>query len=102
MHRSFIKWFENASDLLSGKGLLIVKVMCILSYFKVMKKTIILVGKLLQMLCKAFLLVSERMLGDHLEDGVFSDMTSEVLDSETVNLPKTNACSERDLTLLDR
>ena len=54
------------------------------------------------MLCKSFSLVSERMLGDHLQDGIYSEMNPATLDSETVNLPKTNVCSERDFSLLDR
>ena len=61
-----------------------------------------LVCELLQMLCKSFWLVSDQMLGDHLVDGIFSEMTPATLDSETVNLPKTNSCSERDFALLDR
>ena len=60
------------------------------------------VCQLLGMLCKSFSLVSEHMLGDHLQDGIFSEMSPATLDSETVNLPKTNVCSERDFALLDR
>ena len=60
------------------------------------------VCQLLRMLSKSFAIVSERLLGDHLADGTFSDMDSTTLDKETVNLPATNVCSERDFALLDR
>ena len=48
-----------------------------------------------------FGLVTDRLLGDCLEDGAFSEMDVAILDRETVNLHKTNVCSERDFALLD-
>ena len=39
------------------------------------------VRELLQMLCKTFGIVSERLLGDHIVDGTFSDMDSTTLDN---------------------
>ena len=115
MHRLLIKWSEDPSDLMSGKGLNsgdkgsdctlseLGDDDCVLSeLLRPDEENDLSVGELLGMLCKSFSLVSERMLGDHLQDGIYSEMNPATLDSETVNLPKTNVCSERDFTLLDR
>ena len=62
-----------------------------------------MVAELLQLLCRSFHLVGERLLGDHLQ-GVFDVSSSEAsrLDDDTVTVPKTNARSERDFALQDR
>ena len=62
------------------------------------------VTELLQLLCKSFHLAGERLLGDHLQGGVYDVSSSEArrLDHDTVAVPKTNARSERDFALLDR
>ena len=54
------------------------------------------------MLCKSFSQVSERLLGDHLEGGLLSSTSPKDLDEVTATVPKTNARSERDFTILDR
>ena len=56
---------------------------------------------LLQMLYRSFSLVSERLLGDHLEEGVYDKTLGEDLDNETATVPKTNARSKRDFAILD-
>lgn len=105
IHRLFLKWSENAADLLRGKGLADEIDHSDVVFAELLQRSEEddrLVGELLQMLCKSFWLISDRMLGDHLKDGIYSDMVPAVLDSETAKLPKTNVCSERDFALLDR
>lgn len=110
MHRLLIKWSEDPLDLMSGKGLTSgtegsdrADVDCVLSeLLRPDEENDPSVCELLGMLCKSFSLVSEHMLGDHLQDGIYSEMNPATLDSETVNIPKTNVCSERDFALLDR
>ena len=107
IQRLFLKWSVNSTDLMSGRGLAdeIDKnddVFAELLQMNEEEDQDNLVRELLQMLCKSFWLVCGRMLGDHLQDGIFSDMVPATLDRETVNLPKTNVCSERDFALLDR
>ena len=115
MHRLLIKWSEDPLDLMSGKGLTsrdegsdctlseLGDEDCILSeLLRPDEENDESVRELLGMLCKSFSLVSEQMLGDHLQDGVYSEMNPATLDSETVNLPKINMCSERDFALLHR
>jgi hypothetical protein len=105
MHRLLLKWSENSADLLLGKGLAGEKDDSDCVFAELLQSNDEdnqLVCELLQMLCKSFWLVADRMVGDHLEDGVFSEKSPATLNSETVNLPKTNACSERYFALLDR
>ena len=109
MHRLLIKWSEDPADLMSGKGLsseddgALGGDDCVLSeLLRPDEENDQSVSELLGMLCKSFSLVSERMLRDHLQDGIYSEMSPAALDSDTVNLPKTNVCSERDFALLDR
>ena len=58
--------------------------------------------QLLQMICSSFITVSDRLLGDHLEGGIYSEVSAQEIDSETGCVPKTNARSERDFAVLDR
>ena len=103
LHRKLLKWSENPDDLLLGDGLneegtkdpVFVELLQSAEENERLRE-------LLQILCTSFRLVSDRMLGDHLEGGIYDEMSSASLDSETVSLPKTNVCSERDFALLDR
>jgi hypothetical protein len=101
VHHLLLKWSEDAGELLVGKGLNneISDDDCVFAELLVRSEDDQAVHELL---CKSFGLVSERMLGDHLVNGTFSTMDSTTLDKETVNLPATNVCSERDFALLDR
>ena len=58
--------------------------------------------ELLQMISGSFVTVSDRLLGDHLEGGIYSEVSAQELDSETESVPKANARSERDFAILDR
>ena len=56
---------------------------------------------ILQMIFKAFQLLCEHMLVDHLPGGIHDIDTAEYRE-ETKSVPKTNTISERDFALLDR
>ena len=104
LHRLLLKWSEDPRELLVGKGLN-EEIDDNDHVFAELLRTLEddqAACELLQMLSKSFAIVSEGLLGDHLADGTFSDMDSATLDNETVNLPATNVCSERDFALLDR
>ena len=104
LHRLLLKWSKDPSELFVGKRLNeeIDENDCVFAKLLQTSENDQAVHELLQLLCKSFAIVSERLLGDHLVDGTFSDMDSAILDNETVNLPATNVCSERDFVLLDR
>ena len=103
MHELFLKWSDDASTLLAGEGLQAVD-----ADDKLCEELLHnsddeeLLSELLQMLCKSFSLVSGRLLGDHLEGGVYGKMPPTELDEETKAVPKTNCRSERDFAILDR
>ena len=103
MHRCLLRWSADASDLLAGNSLEgEADRDCIFNDLLQPSDEDELVCELLQLLCKSFWLVADRMLGDHLEDGIYSEMSAATLNKESVNLPMTNVCSERDFALLDR
>ena len=104
MYRSLLEWSKDATDLLTGNGLDQLdgddNVFQELISGEDDKSQIL---QLLQMLCKSFSQVSERLLGDHLEGGLLSSTSSkDLLDEVTATVPKTNARSERDFAILDR
>ena len=103
MYRSLLKWSQDATDLLTGHGLDQLhgddNVFQELISGEDDKSQVL---ELLQMLCKSFSQVSERLLGDHLEGGLFSSTCTKDLDEVTATVPKTNARSERDFAILDR
>ena len=100
-----LEWSSDASPLLAGCGLSETREddeVCSELLKKDDSDTV--VTELLQLLCRSFHLAGERLLGDHLQGGVFDVSSSEAsrLDDDTVTVPKTNARSERDFALLDR
>ena len=103
MHKQFLDWSNDASDLLEGKGLEQVddedEVFHELVHSEDDNSQVL---DLLQMLCRSFSLVLERLLGDHLQEGVYDKTLAEDLDNESATVPKTNARSERDFAVLDR
>ena len=103
MNKQFLDWSNDASDLLEGKGLEQVddedEVFHELVHSEDDNSQVL---DLLQMLCRSFSLVSERLLGDHLQEGVYDKTLPEDLDNESATVPKTNARSERDFAVLDR
>ena len=103
MYRSLLKWSQDATDLLTGRGLDHLhgddNAFQELISGEDDKSQVL---ELLQMLCKSFKQVSERLLGDHLEGGLFSSTCTKDLDEVTATVPKTNARSERDFAILDR
>ena len=103
MHQLFLKWSDDVSTLLDGRGLQVAddddKVCQELLHNSDNKE---LLSELLKMLCKSFSLVSERLLGDHLQGGIYGEMPATMLDEETKDVPKTNCRSERDFAVLDR
>ena len=103
MYRCFLKWSGDASTLLT-EGLRSIDEDDV--YRELMNPTSDesqdLPLELLQMICSSFIMVSDRLLGDHLEGGIHSEVSSQELDSDTGCVPKTNAKSERDFAILDR
>ena len=103
MYRCFLKWSGDASTLLT-EGLGSIDEDDV--YRELMNPTSDesqdLLLELLQMICSSFVTVSDRLLGDHLEGGIHSEVSSQELDSDTGCVPKTNARSERDFAILDR
>ena len=102
MHKQFLDWSNDASDLLEGKGLEQVNEDEVFHELVHSEDDNSQVLDLLQMLCRSFSLVSERLLGDHLQEGVYDKTLAEDLDNESATVPKTNARSERDFAVLDR
>ena len=102
MRTQFLDWLNDASNLLEGKGLEQVddedKVFHELVHSGDDSSQVL---QLLQMLCRSFSLVSECLLGDHLQ-GVYDKTLAEDLDNETATVRKTNGRSERDFAILDR
>ena len=98
MRTQFLDWLNDASNLLEGK---------VDDEDKVFHELVhsgddsLQVLELLQMLCRSFSLVSECLLGDHLQGG-YDKTLAEDLDNETATVPKTNARSECDFAILDR
>ena len=90
MHRRLLHWSEDASDLLAGNGLQgETDRDCIFDeLLQPNGEDNELICELLQMLCKSFWLVADRMLGDHLEDGVFSEMSSATLTARPLTYPR--------------
>lgn len=103
MRTQFLDWSNDASNLLEGKGLEQVddedKMFHELVHSGDDSSQVL---ELLQMLCRSFSLVSEHLLGDHLQEGVYDKTLPEDLDNETATVPKTNARSECDFAILDR
>lgn len=58
--------------------------------------------ELLQLLCKAFSVTTQRLLVDHLPNGIYYNVTDEELIKETASVPTTNVSPERDFAVLDR
>ena len=102
MHKQFLDWSNDASDLLEGKGLEQVDEDEVFHELVHSEDDNSQVLDLLQMLCRSFSLVLERLLGDHLQEGVYDKTLAEDLDNESATVPKTNARSERDFAVLDR
>ena len=104
MYRSLLKWSQDATDLLTGHGLDQLhgddNVFQELISGEDDKSQVL--ELLLQMLCKSFSQVSEHLLEDHLEGGLFSSTCTKDLDEVTATVPKTNARSERNFAILDR
>lgn len=100
MHRQFLS--IDASGLLDGKGLDQVDGEDEMFRELVHGEDNSQVLELLQMLCKSFHQVSERLLGDHLQGGIHNEAPAENLDREAASVPKTNARSERDFAIMDR
>ena len=105
MKNLFLKWSYDATPLLAGCGLSETREddeVCI----ELLRadEGDLMVKEILQMLCKSFCLVCERLLGDHLQGGIYDVNRKEAkkLDHDTAAMPKTNTCSERDFALLDR
>lgn len=100
VHELFLKWSDDVSTLLAGKGLEIHdKIFQQLRHNSDDKE---MLSELLQILCKSFSLVLERLLGDHLKGGTYGGMPATELDEETKAVPKTNCQSEQDFAVLDR
>ena len=58
--------------------------------------------ELLQLLCKAFSLTTQRLLLDHLPGGEFHNVSDPQVIKETKSVPKTNVTPECDFAILDR
>ena len=100
-----LQWSSDASPLLAGCGLSETgedDEVC--SELLKNDESDSVVTELLQLLCKSFQLAGERLLGDHLQGGMYDVSSSEAkrLDHDTVAVPKTSARSERDFAFLDR
>ena len=103
MYELFLEWSDDVFTLLDGKGLEEVDTddqICHELLQNIENKE--LLSELLQMLCKSFSLLSERLLGDHLRGGIYREIPAEDLDQESAAVPKTNCLSERDFAVLDR
>ena len=61
----------------------------------------VLTQELLQLLCKAFSITTNRLLIDHLPGGKFYTMDAELI-RDTGSVPTTNFSPERDFAVLDR
>ena len=61
----------------------------------------VLTQELLQLLCKAFSITTNRLLIDHLPGGKFYTMDAELI-RDTGSVPTTNVSPERDFAVLDR
>ena len=101
MYRCFLKWSHDASTLLT-EGLENIDKDDVYRELSASGESQDLLLQLLQMICSSFITVSDRLLGDHLEGGIYSEVSAQELDSETGCVPKTNARSERDFAVLDR
>ena len=58
--------------------------------------------ELLQLLCNTFSVTTQRLLIDHLPNGIYYNVTNEELIRETASVPTTNVSPERDFAVLDR
>lgn len=103
MQKQLQEWSSDISSLLSGKGLKEIDTsesVCYELLHNIDNRE--LLSELLQMLCKSYSMVAERLLGDHMSDGVHGTAPAAMLDRETESVPKTNCRSERDFAVLDR
>ena len=99
LRRHCQQWSDDSSSLLGGNGLEEIDhedEVC-KRLFSADTEGDDMTVELLQMLCKSYCLVIDRLLGDHLENGTFDTQEFEALE-----VPSTNVCSERDFALLDR
>lgn len=102
MHKQLLDWSSDASSLLKGEGLEQVDEDEVFHELMHSEDDSSLVLELLQMFCRSFSLVSERLLGDHLQEGIHAKAPAEDLNKQTATVPKTNSRSERDFAILDR
>uniref|UniRef100_A0A1X7UAB5 Uncharacterized protein n=1 Tax=Amphimedon queenslandica TaxID=400682 RepID=A0A1X7UAB5_AMPQE len=58
--------------------------------------------EVLQVLFNAFSLTTQRLLVDHLPNGIYHNVTDEEIIRETCSVPTTNVSPERDFAVLDR
>lgn len=105
MRDSLKAWSEDASALLTGEVYLFNDTLINrdVVYEKLVEQCTddSITVEVLQLMFKSFYLTMERMLKDHLPQGVH-DKPSAIKISETKSTPKSNVVSERDFAQLDR
>lgn len=105
MRDSLKAWSEDASALLTGEVYLFNDTLINrdVVYEKLVEQCTddSITVEILQLMFKSFYLTMERMLKDHLPQGVH-DKPSAIKISETKSTPKSNVVSERDFAQLDR
>ena len=107
MERLFSAFAVDAQDVLDGGVIFFegvdVKKDCV--YDKLFQKSELYDKPTLQcleLLFGSFSIITKRMLHDHLEDGLYDNVTDANLRKETSAVPKTNTVAERDFGMLDR
>ena len=104
--RCFEAWSADASPILKGEGLVfqdisihkddcLEKLITPSAYWDAMTQQV------LELMFGSFVVVTKRMLSDHLEGGKY-DKPDQVTAKECKNAPKSNVVPERDFGMLDR
>ena len=102
----FEEWTQDSTPVLTGEAVVFddVKLKKDVSYEKLIKEDLDwdpMTKQVLELIFGSFVVVTKRMLTDHLEGGKYDKPDVEMQD-ECKNAPKTNVVPERDFGMLDR
>ena len=104
MVQCFKKWADNPNDFILGKDSLFDNLLHKDDIFEALiepnEADFDLLKQLLSIIFGAFVMISERMLYDHLH-GAYKSPSAKLVE-EAKNVPTTNAAAERDFGMLDR